>query len=570
MKTVSFGKIKFNSMLGTATITLVVVSLMLLSDTIIEGNFVGETGIAGINMVLPIYIGVNFLAGMIGMGTVRLIYEARGEFKTERANQFFGQSIILAIACGIVAMIFMLLGRDIFLDIMHASAAVRIEAEAYWKYEQILALLIPINYLLIELVYADGDELLTTIANITQVFGNILLSILLCKTLGTEGISLGSLIGTFLATAILGIHFFRKCNTYCFMWHISIKDIKEVLYLSMVDAVVYLCWTILSFVLNIYVVWQFTDKYLPIVSLVLGLFEVTLFFDGIGEALGPIEVTYLSEGNSKNAKDMARYSCRIAIIEGLAITLLLLVFAKYIPGIYNLESPELISMAVRVIRIISPAFPFVAVLYMLTSQYLLVRHVWLACIGALIGHVTLFLLLGCSMGQLFGFTAMWIGIALAPPLAVIIILLIVRLFYPKAYFPWLIEADNCIYENYSFALMEQALMQTRDQIGEFLSKNKMKGSLVNKVMLLIEETGLAILEKNADKAVVMEITVAVKEQGIELMFRDTGEIFDITDSNSRVTSIASYMVSRLYSKYEQKKYLLTISYNRNMLFIPFA
>lgn len=556
-------------MLGTATITLIVVSLMLLSDTIIEGNFVGEHGIAGINLVLPIYIAINFFATMIGVGTVLLIYEARGKFNNQRANQYFSQSIILALACGLVAMAWMIFFKNAFLDMMHVSIAVRREAEAYWKYEQFVALLAPINYLLIELVYADGDELVTTVANLTQVLGNILLSIVLCKTIGTEGVSLGTLIGTFLATGILSIHFFRKSNTYRFRWYVSFRDIKKMLYLSTVDAVVYLCWTLLSFGLNLFVVFRFHDGYLPIVSMVINLFELTLFFDGIGEALSPIEEIYLSEGNRKNAKFMARYSCKVAIIEGLCITIGLCLFSKYIPHIYNIETPELQTLAVLVVRILAPVFPFVAVLYMLTSQYLLVRHIRLASVGALIGHVALYLLLGCGMGTLFGFTAMWVGMSLAPPVSVLLILLFVRFFYGKAYFPWLIEPDTYPYENHSFYLEEQNLLQVRDQIARFLENYPATDSLINRVMLVIEETGLCILKKNADKSVIMEITVAVKEGGIQLIFRDTGESFDITNTDNQVTDFSSYVTSLLYDSYEEKKYLLTIQYNRNMLFIPF-
>lgn len=569
MKTVFFGKKRFNSMLGTATITLVVVSMMLMSDTIIEGHFMGESGIAGINLVLPVYLAINFFATIISMGSVYLIYNAKGEFKNQRANEFFSQSVILSVICGIIAMLLMVFCKDVFWDMMKLSFEVRREAEAYWKYEQILALIIPINFLMIELVYADGDEFLSALANIMQVFGNIILSIFLCKNLGTEGVSLGTLIGTLLATFILGIHFLRKCNTYYFIWHMSFNDSIEILKLSIVDAIAQLCMTVFSFGLNYFVIARFTDKYLPIVSMVISFFELALFFDGIGEALKAIETIYISENNGKNGRMIAKYGCMVAIIEGLCVTVIMLLFSKCIPQIYNITSPDLVNLSIKAIRIIAFMFPFVSVLYMITSQYLIVRHIRLACVGAVIGLVLLYLVLGCFMGSLFGFTAIWVGITIASLLAVLLILLYVRFAYKKSMFPWLIEPDTYAYENYSFYLNESDLIRVRNQIEVFLRENKVTDSIIYKAMMIIEDTGLVIKRKNAEKTIIVEITVSVKKKGIELIFRDTGVIFNLTDSDEQVIDISAYVVSRLYDSYKIKKYLLTVGYNRNMLFIPF-
>ena len=65
MKRVSLARTKFNSLLLSATLTMLVTYLMLLADTLIVGNVVGENGIAAINIVTPLYSAANFVAGPI-------------------------------------------------------------------------------------------------------------------------------------------------------------------------------------------------------------------------------------------------------------------------------------------------------------------------------------------------------------------------------------------------------------------------------------------------------------------------------------------------------------------------
>ncbi len=45
---------KFSSMLISGTFTKAVMYLMLLSDSIIAGYFIGESGVAGINAITPV------------------------------------------------------------------------------------------------------------------------------------------------------------------------------------------------------------------------------------------------------------------------------------------------------------------------------------------------------------------------------------------------------------------------------------------------------------------------------------------------------------------------------------
>ena len=59
---------KFSSMLISGTFTKAVMYLMLLSDSIIAGFFIGESGVAGINAITPVTAVVTFFGDLVSTG----------------------------------------------------------------------------------------------------------------------------------------------------------------------------------------------------------------------------------------------------------------------------------------------------------------------------------------------------------------------------------------------------------------------------------------------------------------------------------------------------------------------
>ena len=59
---------KFSSMLISGTFTKAVMYLMLLSDSIIAGYFIGASGVAGINAITPVTAIVTFFGDLVSTG----------------------------------------------------------------------------------------------------------------------------------------------------------------------------------------------------------------------------------------------------------------------------------------------------------------------------------------------------------------------------------------------------------------------------------------------------------------------------------------------------------------------
>lgn len=53
-----------------------------------------------------------------------------------------------------------------------------------------------------------------------------------------------------------------------------------------------------------------------------------------------------------------------------------------------------------------------------------------------------------------------------------------------------------------------------------------------------------------------------------IAMRDDGDIFDITDADSKITSFRSYIVANVMEAHKGRRNLTTTSFNRNGFYIP--
>ena len=170
----------FYPMLGTATIAVAIEILSLLTDNVIVGHVVGETGVAGINLVTPAFSFCAFLGGVIVVGVSFRYADAIGRFEEERAGRLFGMGILLAAGVGVVMCLAAFLFDGLYFDTLSPSAPVRAAGEAYFQFIRLNMLVHPGFVLLAEMVYNDGDTGLCNVAYVVQMAGNVGLSILLC------------------------------------------------------------------------------------------------------------------------------------------------------------------------------------------------------------------------------------------------------------------------------------------------------------------------------------------------------------------------------------------------------
>ena len=97
----------------SGTFTKAVMYIMLLCDSIIAGYFIGESGVAAINAITPVTGFVTFFGDLVSTGVGIVFTRAIGAMKKKRADEIYGQGLIISISIGLISALAIYFIRDI-------------------------------------------------------------------------------------------------------------------------------------------------------------------------------------------------------------------------------------------------------------------------------------------------------------------------------------------------------------------------------------------------------------------------------------------------------------------------
>ena len=558
---------KFRSMLLSGIFTKAVMYIMLLCDSIIAGYFVGKSGVAAINAITPITGIVTFFGDLCSTG-VGIVYSREvGAMKKKRADEIFGQGLIVSLFIGLVSALAIFLMQDVYFSINGVSGEIRDQALKYYMLTPINALLTIVIFYLEQMVYSDGDELCNNICYAFQIGGNIVCSIILAKFMGMTGIILGSIIGNSLGILACIWHFLRKGNTLRFVWHFSIKDFFMTSRYSIVDSSVYLCWALMDYVLIGFVSKNYGDTGLITLAVVVSLIEFGVVLDGVGMAMQPLIGTYFGEKNPCLIKRVMKSAAKAAVIQGVAATVLICIFAKQFCALFGITGGEALAPSITAIRIVSLGFTFVSTVSLMTSYYMLIDRIKMATCFACLQNGALYMGLPIAGGIIFGMKGMWAGFVISPLLTLITALIFVYLRFGKDDFPFLLKDMGTEIVVMDDKLTAESAGKLSRQVTDALLSHGYHKQEALRASLFVEEIGLTVLEKNKQekKPVLIELSLFFEEDSVLIIERDSGKLFDITDPDIQIDGLSSMIISGLMESQKEKAYLVTTGYNRNII-----
>lgn len=558
---------KFSSMLISGTFTKAVMYLMLLSDSIIAGFFIGESGVAGINAITPVTAIVTFFGDLVSTGVgIVFAYEV-GAMRKRRADEIYGQGLIISIGIGLLSAIMIFVFRNMYFSLSGITGDALEKALQYYRFVPINAFLTIVIFYLEQMVYSDGDELCNNICYGFQIGGNIICSIILTKFLGMTGIILGSVIGNSLGILVCLAHFFRKNNTLHFVWHLSFKDFLLTSKYSIVDSSVYICWGLMDYVMIGFISRNYGDPGLIALAVVVSLIEFGVVMDGVGMAMQPLISTYLGEKNHKLIKRVMRSGIKAAIIEGTAATLLIMIFAQQFCGLFGVTEGASLTFAITAVRIVCLGFIFCSLVSLTTSYYMLIGRIGMATCIACFQNGLLYILIPILGSFIFGINGMWAGFAVAPILTLICAMLFVYIRYGKENFPFLLKGMDTEIIVWDNVLTPQTASALSEQVADSLLAHGYLKDTANRAALFTEEIGMTVIDvnKQSKKPVLVEFSLFFEDDHVLIIERDSGKLFDLTDPDAEIKGLSGFVLSGLMEAHDEKAYLVTTGYNRNMI-----
>ena len=554
-------------MLISGTFTKAVMYLMLLSDSIIAGFFIGENGVAGINAITPVTAIVTFF-GDLGSTGVGIIFSREvGAMRKRRADEIFGQGLIISIGLGLISAIMIFVFQSAYFSASGITGETLEQATKYYRFVPINAFLTIVIFYLEQMVYSDGDELCNNICYGFQIGGNIICSVILTKFFGMTGIILGSVIGNSLGILTCLWHFFRKNNTLHFVWHLSIKDFLLTSRYSIVDSSVYICWGLMDYVMIGFISRSYGDSGLIALAVVVSLIEFGVVLDGVGMAMQPLVGTYFGEKNHRLIKRVTIAGIKAAIIEGAAATLLIMIFAKQFCALFGVTGGESLTSSITAIRIVCLGFVFCSLVSLTTSYYMLIDRIGMATCFACFQNGLLYILLPILGSLLFGTNGLWAGFVAAPILTLVFAMLFVYLRFGKNDFPFLLGDMDTEIVVLDDTLSSESVSALSAQVTDCLISHRYPKKTANRAGLFAEEIGLTVLDinKQSKKPILVEFSIFFEADQVLIIERDSGKLFDLTDPDAQISGLSGFLLSGLMEAHKEKAYLVTTGYNRNMI-----
>ena len=559
---------KYFSMLAGASISSIINALLIITDSVICGRMLGDQAVAAISLVSPIYNLCIFIAMLLSLGISLLYSRAMGSFQREEADHVFGCGLFSTIIGGVLIFLLVTVFQDAYLAYFHPTEELSRLAEDYLFWVRFELLLMPVAEVVVETVFVDGDEICTTTVAIVETISNIVLSIVLCRTMGIAGVALASFIAVILRLLVGLTHLLKKTNSIRLNLYFSFSIFLKSLRLAMIDAGNYLALAAFSYVLNIFIVWRFGPEMLIIAAVILLVQEFQLIFDGVGAAITPILSVYFSEKCYAGVRKVWRLASRIAIIEGGIVTVLLITLSGLIPGLLGIEDPAIYDMATRGIILMSFGSISVSWLYLLSSYYRVLDRILLSFSIGFLRDAMCVLAFLFVFGMLFGIYGVFAGIAVGVLAAHFIMLGYVYLRYGKENLPLMIADREKEMKSKVFDLVirPEAIVETRDAVEHFLRETHTEETVIHRCMLVLEEVLMLVYEKNEGKKVRGECALNISPEKVSLVIRDDGVEYDLTDKDMHIESFRCYITPSILSRWTNEgKHLMTMSFNRNCL-----
>lgn len=558
--------VKFKSIFIASTFSMLIEYLMSLSDKIISGNIIGSDALSAITLVEPFSLLVGFIAYLLCDITDAPVTEALGRGDQKKAEQYINQTLFLTILIGLALTIVYVVFTDSFVSAVSGTSAYKAYVRDYFLCIRFIPLPMLLNAVLYTIVLYRGGEKYCNLSALFSVLSNIGLSIGLCFGFGLKGISAATVIGTCMGIIPLVYFLFTPAGKLHVTFHFSLHDLKNNLVYSLGGSLTYLYMAIFQMLMNLFLVKLFSDNALIIFTGVVNVISLVIALsDSIVEFLVPMFGTYKGEQNDLGCRRVMEKAIKVSIIESLALTVIIFIFARMLAAVFGVENPELLNEFTSAVRIyiLSTCFFYMVNLY--SKYYLYIGKPLLSFIIEFLKSIVFPLTFGLGFGMLFGLKGIWIGMSIAQIVLLAAGFLIIRRNKQAGKDLLFLDLNRMKHQHmWNIQMEEMQIIQLVEEVSNILKEEGFPQNKINQAALAVEESQMhdLVLNKNPEKVIIeCSMLEDPEDKDITLILRNTGICSNIlNDGNDQTDLLPRTLVSRMPGM--STKYFLVNGNNR--------
>lgn len=351
-------RVFINYLVPSVSATMVT-SIYILADTMMIGRGIGATGLAALNILLPMYSTFYGFGMMCGIGGSVLFGFSRGKGEEQEARGYFTTALILAAILAVLSAVLCNVFFEPLLNFLGCTPSMREYAVPYGRILMTVSPIYIFSCFLQAFVRNDGAPRLAMIGVVSGGITNVVLDyvFIYVNRWGMAGAALATVIGTVLTIVILCSHLFKKDNHLRLGGEIRLRKCWDVLLNGMPSFIMELSSGVIMLLFNLQLLKYVGDIGVVVYGIISNVaLVVTSLSNGIAQAVQPMISANYGAGNSGRIRESRDLGLAVAMAAGILFTASGFLIPVPIAELFLVPTEQIIAMAVPAIKLYSISF----------------------------------------------------------------------------------------------------------------------------------------------------------------------------------------------------------------------
>ncbi len=398
--------------------TMIFIAIYVMADGIIISNFINETALSAINIVLPVTSFVLAIGLMLGAGGNAICSKLLGEGKTQKAKENLTLFVLTGIVLGIIATILI----QIFIDPIIRTLGVNEETYQY-AYDYIKIISIFFFGLILQTIFQSvmvsvGKSMMFLISMVIGGLARIGLGYVLIAVFGfgMQGAAIAAVSSYMIPSIISAIYLLgRKNRTLHFVKpKLDFKAIGEACVNGSSEMVANLSTAVTTYLFNQAMLTLVGNNGVAAITVILYIqFLLSSLFMGYAIGVAPLIGFSYGQKQKDNLRKIFRNSLKIIFVMSAISLISSILFRNELASIFTEKGTEVYNLATEGLSIFAISFLFIGINVFASGMFTAYSN---GKISAVISFVRTLGLISISIlvfPKFFGITGVWIAVPFA-------------------------------------------------------------------------------------------------------------------------------------------------------------
>lgn len=364
---------KFVQYLLSTILMSMALSLGTIVDGIMASNFLGTDALGAINTCQPIILIFGAIYSIFGAGGSTLAATALGSGNKKKADQYFTMAISLLVLFGLLVVVIGTGFMNQMIALTTSGSSLGGLAKDYlsvFVFGAVLFFVVPGFSFFIR---TDGRPTLAAIVLVVANVVNLICDAVYMKVfdMGVRGAALATLTGYFVGLFVTVPYITSKSRSLHFDFKsLSFSAFTEIFVCGLPNAFNSVLMTVKMLVLNRTAIDILGDNGASAVAICNNCLSfASIFIGGSAQTMLPIIGVLYGENDRKGMIAAVKKALQVVIGAGILMIIVFEIFPHQVALLFNVQTDELMNIAIMAIRLFGLSLPFFAVVYVFISFY---------------------------------------------------------------------------------------------------------------------------------------------------------------------------------------------------------